>query len=850
MISLKDSHVWRHLAPLFVANLVLLLPPANFLRVGGALLLIGYLPGLSWVQPLLPAANPILRWTNAAALSYLFTLLVTLLLYYLPGSIQAWQVLVSLNVLAILPLFIFKKPEPWSQALSLRSLTPIALIILVALLLRAANLSYSEFQGDEALAMISAAEALEGHEDALFLRSKGPGEVLLPMALWRLTGIINEPMARLPFLAAILWALLTIYQIGELVGERLKRPDIGWLAATFFALSGFTVGFGRIVQYQALVLWMSSLAFLLILTWRQTKQMRLAGLGGLYLGAGLLAHYDTILVLPALMWLFVVDLKPKNLLIQEGFQQLGRGPLIAALRSGILFTGTLLFVAIPFYLPYSLDPQANRTGAYVEDRIGNELRNNLPDFFHFNTFYSSFYMIVLTGLLVFGLLLWWFWRSRRGLWWGALLLGIAIIAVIVNPTLLARQTFDLSFLPFSLLLLAAFLVISSETAAALRQGLIVWLAVPFLGYNFVVALGLTHIYTIVPAWSLLAAMAWSEIQLLPNSDQSLKIFPSSMRRFVGFIPGAILILFAAISTVFLWNAFIRHDVEYWQDYPAGQLTLFWSPYDEPPQAGFFGFAHRSGWKSIGQKIAVGDLEGDYDSNEEPDVTTWYTRGAPRACDPQPEYYFLADDLVDPIDVSGEIIETDYRQIGQVILQNQKQLRIMQQIPATLDLGDLDEALLAHHFDQTATPAAFARSARGSITIQANFSNLVQLIGYDLDTRRAHRGGRVPVTLYWQALSPIPASYQVFTHLENETVGVMAQADGAPVCWRYPTDVWRPGQIIADQHAIAIPPDAPFGVYPLQIGLYLADTFERLDVLDEAGNPAGTSLHLTTVEITQ
>jgi hypothetical protein len=134
--------------------------------------------------------------------------------------------------------------------------------------------------------------------------------------------------------------------------------------------------------------------------------------------------------------------------------------------------------------------------------------------------------------------------------------------------------------------------------------------------------------------------------------------------------------------------------------------------------------------------------------------------------------------------------------------------------------------------------------------QANFGNLVQLIGYDLDTRRARPGGRLPITLYWQALAPISTSYQVFTHLESDEAGLIAQADGVPVCWTYPTDLWRPGQIIADQHAITIPPEAPPGRYPLQIGLYLADTFERLELLDEAGNPAGTSLILTTVEISE
>src|SRR5262245_56273437 len=143
--------------------------------------------------------------------------------------------------------------------------------------------------------MISAAEALEGHEDALFLRSKGPGELLLPMALWRLSGTTNEAISRLPFTVASLLAILTI----AFIGERLGGWQLGGLAAAFFAFNGFMVAFGRIVQYQALVVWFSALAFLLIIEWRLQRQRRLAWLSGLCLGGGLLAHYDTILVLPA-----------------------------------------------------------------------------------------------------------------------------------------------------------------------------------------------------------------------------------------------------------------------------------------------------------------------------------------------------------------------------------------------------------------------------------------------------------------------------------------------------------------------------------------------------------------------
>jgi hypothetical protein len=873
---------WRYLAILLAANLVLLLPNAAPLRVTGALLLIGLLPGLSWANRLLTTSSPLLRWTTAAALAYTLSMLTTLLLHYMPGPTQTWQLLTILNLVALIPLWpnpqaddaesspAILRPAILRPAILRLCPPPLLLILLIALLLRGLNLHYSEFQGDEALAMISAAEALEGHDDALFIRSKGPGEVLLPMALWQLIGVINEPIARLPFTAAGLLAIVTIY----LIGQELGGQRVGWLAAGFFAFNGFTVAFGRIVQYQALVLWLSALAFLLVLKWRQTDQQRFAILGGLCLGAGLLAHYDAILVLPAIAWLFIsgltasrqtVDSRQQTTVTNQNntFLFSGQPPalslpngsvgsrLIASLKSGLLFLMAFLLIALPFYLPYALDPQANRTGDYVGQRIGRELRNNLPDFFHFNTFYSSAYYIILTSLLVLVILLWFMWQACRRRWWVAVLLAIIIGAVIFSPDLLAREKLNLSILPFALLFVEAFF---ARPFGNNDQAVIVWLAVPFLGYNFVVALGLTHIYTIVPAWSLLAALAWHQFTIsksqIPNEHEvrpQKPHFPFRLSNFSfllsNFVLGGLLIL----STIFLGNAFVRNDVEYWQDYPNGNLPLYWNPYEVLPQAGFFGFAHRTGWKVVGQKIVTGELTGDYGSNEEVAVTAWYTRGTPRACDAQPEFYFLADDLIDPVEIPDEVIDSQYKKIGSVTLANQKQMQIMQQIPSTLTLGELDETRLAREFDQAASPAAFARSARGAIPLAVNFDNLVQLIGYDLDARRASPGGRLPVTLYWQALAPIPASYQVFTHLESDT-GPVAQADGVPVCWNYPTDLWQPGQIIADQHAILIPSDLPPGDYPLEVGLYLADTFERLDVLDEAGNPAGTSVTLDTVEI--
>jgi len=163
----KHNNFWPYPAVLLVTNLTLLLPNANPLRIIGALLLIGFLPGFSWTNRFLADSPPLLRYTIAAALSYTFTVLATLLLHYLPGPVLIWQLVTVLDILAVLPIIIgsFGSQGMWPppnlpQRRRNKISLPLLLILLIALFLRLANLPYSEFQGDESLAMISAAEAL------------------------------------------------------------------------------------------------------------------------------------------------------------------------------------------------------------------------------------------------------------------------------------------------------------------------------------------------------------------------------------------------------------------------------------------------------------------------------------------------------------------------------------------------------------------------------------------------------------------------------------------------------------------------------------------------------------------
>ena len=202
------------LAALVAANGLLLTPAGSPPRVAGALILF-LLPGLAWIKQLLPSLDRLTRWIIGAGLGYTIAVVLGLILHYVPGPVSPWTELVALNALALIPILLARESSADQEGLRIgKAARWLAAILLLALAIRFASLGYSEFQGDEALAMITAAEALEGHQDAFFLRGKGPGEALLPMVLWRLTGTINETIARLPFTLAGLLMVPTVYLLG------------------------------------------------------------------------------------------------------------------------------------------------------------------------------------------------------------------------------------------------------------------------------------------------------------------------------------------------------------------------------------------------------------------------------------------------------------------------------------------------------------------------------------------------------------------------------------------------------------------------------------------------------------
>ena len=103
-------------------------------------------------------------------------------------------------------------------------------------------------------------------------------------------------------------------------------------------------------------------------------------------------------------------------------------------------------------------------------------------------------------------------------------------------------------------------------------------------------------------------------------------------------------------------------------------------------------------------------------------------------------------------------------------------------------------------------------------LPVTFNDEVRLLGYELPSRRIQPGGRLPLTLYWQALDYMGEDYRIFDNLldreQRRWGGYDRRArDG------YSTLLWAPGEVITDAFGVPVEPDAPSGIYTLDIGLY-------------------------------
>jgi len=133
---------------------------------------------------------------------------------------------------------------------------------------------------------------------------------------------------------------------------------------------------------------------------------------------------------------------------------------------------------------------------------------------------------------------------------------------------------------------------------------------------------------------------------------------------------------------------------------------------------------------------------------------------------------------------------------------------------------------------------------------------IELLGYDLSAHQLRPGDTLELTLYWHALTEPEEDYTVFTHLLGESYNpatgnfLWGQKDSQPLDGTYPTSRWLENEVVVDRYAITVQPDAPPGLYRIEVGMYLLETGQRLPVFDAQGQPMPESRVLfdQTIEV--
>lgn len=117
---------------------------------------------------------------------------------------------------------------------------------------------------------------------------------------------------------------------------------------------------------------------------------------------------------------------------------------------------------------------------------------------------------------------------------------------------------------------------------------------------------------------------------------------------------------------------------------------------------------------------------------------------------------------------------------------------------------------------------------GLVPVGARFGNAAELVGYRVDPPVLVPGQRTTVTLVWRCLAELEP-WHVFVHLDDASgTGERIHAEHDPVGGRFPTDAWRPGDLIADPFSITA------GRSPLHLFLGFYSQGESRLTLNSAG----------------
>ncbi len=123
----------------------------------------------------------------------------------------------------------------------------------------------------------------------------------------------------------------------------------------------------------------------------------------------------------------------------------------------------------------------------------------------------------------------------------------------------------------------------------------------------------------------------------------------------------------------------------------------------------------------------------------------------------------------------------------------------------------------------------------------DFGGVIELAGYSANPNE--KTGQLRLTLFWRTVSIPQQDYTVFVHLLNPADGaLLSQDDRRPLDGDFPTNLWRPGDVMRTTHTLALPKAPAPVLYILEVGLYNWKTGERLPIFQN-GQTADSAVYL-------
>lgn len=838
-----------------LAHALLVAPLPLVVRTWAVLVLTGLLPGLLLVEWLVGsrAESPLDFWERALysiGAGAGIIVITMLLLSYLPGPIQRWQTFAAFDgILIVLLAGVALRRVDGAPASAVGEWSPlwagvarnwlwvgIISLALVAGFLRFYQLDYSEFQGDETRVLLRTAEAIQGLEDTLYIHKKGPAEILLPAAAYSLLDRINEVSARLPFTLLNITGLFAIFYLGW----RMFGAVAGWSAAMILALDGYFVGFARIVQYQSMVFCLVVLTVLVIYKVVRVPKLlpNYLTLAAIFLATAILSHYEGVLAaIPGLILFFA--------LWRHGMPLVRLGQAMVA----PLIIGAVLLAL--FYVPFVLHPSFGATYNYIADsRIGSSFPyNNLNIFFVRTTLYSTTYYFVWMVLVTAS--------GVASLYWRNMPRAVARIAIVlllggvflcfVRPVMLTFGSTDYTWFFFTLALGITWFL----PRMSLEERVVwLWLGITAIFMLFFVRTPNTHVYGFFVPWALM--VGW----ILTVGYNTLACATSqSTAQWTGV--GIAVLLMILFGNYAAWY-FAFADLETLRNWHTQRPPGYWVSYEVPIGRSIFGFPLTNGWKTAAVLYEEGVLDAPYDllnKDKEP-VADWYLRGNGKC--QRDHLYYIWFTAVEPVDrepdyaVRQALEQQGYELFADVTIRGEPRLAIYKLSDEPLTPKRFVGEDYIERFDAELSGPLFERAGSTAVPqiekpTDFRFGEHIRLIGYTLEGQDNVPGGAVELTLYWQADTPVPESYDVFVQIIDRSDAYKAgQTDGEPACNLVPTNEWQPGAVIADRYYIPLAQDARITTYTLLIGM-VGDA-GNLEITTPAGNTLGDAIGLDEVRI--